>query len=94
MTATFDQCVQLGADHAAVAAWSDFARRRFIRQHGKDPFESFKKAVIKAAKRAKVSHLVPGSDNLYSLWEQGLSVEDVVGIHCTLESQRKRHGET
>lgn len=55
-------------------------------------FEQWKTQVIRQAKRNNVSWLVPNSDTLFSLWQQKLTPEQVVQLHCTKEAQRKRHG--
>jgi hypothetical protein len=55
-------------------------------------FNKFVNEVIKRAKAQKIGYLVPNNDTLFSLWQQKLTTEQVITLHCTKEAQRKRHG--
>ncbi len=54
-------------------------------------FDTFKRKVFALAKKNKVGHLIPNSNTLFTLWERGVSVSDVVQKHCTLAASKKRH---
>lgn len=45
-------------------------------------FEQFKTSVFRLAKKKNKTHLIPGGNTLYRLWEQKLTPEQVVKNHC------------
>ena len=55
-------------------------------------YEQYKRQVIRLAGKKK-SHLIPGNDALYRLYELHVSPQEVVEKYCTEEAQRQRHNE-
>ena len=59
----------------------------------KRAFPAYKDMIIQIAKAKNIVYLVPGDNDLFVLWENGVSVINVIHDHCTAEAQRKRYSE-